>query len=294
MDSSAAAGLALVPTTERKPLITSTVGVGDLVLHALEQGCRRFVIGTGDTATNDCGMGFADALGVRFLDEFRDPIPPVGQHLAGVREIDVAGLEGRLQEATFQVACNPNSVLCGKSGTARVYGPQKGAGPAEVIALDAGTECFAGLLERHVGRELRYAPGAGGGGGLAGMIHALFGGRLRFSFDVVREYVGLDAALEAADLVITGEGFLDARTLAGKLPGNIALYAKRFGKPVAAVVGGIDDGLRLLYLNGFDAIEVATPRPCDVHVAIGHADQWLPEAAARLVRKLRLGELIAQ
>jgi glycerate 2-kinase len=290
IESASAAGLALIDEHDRDPRLTSTRGVGELIRHAYENGARKFVIGCGDSATNDVGIGCANALGVELLDSFGSPVPAVGQHLATIARLEQGELARAIaEECEIDVACNPNSILCGPSGTTRAYAPQKGADPDAVIELEQGVESFVGKLEAATGRELRYAPGGGGAGGLAGMLHALFGARLRFSFDIVRRYVDLDEHLANCDLVITGEGLLDRKTLLGKLPANVALYAKRFDKPVAVVAGGVSDRLSLVYLSGIDAIELSTPRPCELTEAIANVEEWLPAASERLMRKLQLG-----
>jgi glycerate 2-kinase len=294
IESAAAAGLALVPDNERDPRRTSTAGVGELVLDAYRKGARSFLIGCGDSATNDAGVGCLAALGVEFLDEFDHDVPAVGRHLGDIARIELGAQVEEIREAcSFEIAANPNSVLCGPDGTTRVYGPQKGAGPEALLQLEEGMDSFVGLLEEHCGRELRFAPAAGGAGGLAGGLHAVFGAKLRFSFDVIRDYVDLDKHLEECDLVVTGEGLLDRRTLSGKLPANVALQAKRFDRPVAMIAGGIADQLSLVYLSGFDAVELSTARPCSMADALANLGEWLPAAAERLLRKIEVGRRMA-
>jgi glycerate kinase len=294
IESASAAGLALVDAERRDPRLTTTRGVGELIVDAYDRGLRSFIIGCGDSATNDGGIGCAAAMGVRFLDAFDAEVPLTGQHLAGVRRIEISERAAEIRDqCRFEIAGNPNSILCGPSGTSRVYGPQKGADADTVIELERGMEHYAGLLEGHCGRELRYAPGAGGAGGLAAALHALFDAQMRFSFDVVRSYVDLDSHLEQCDLVVTGEGLLDRRTLSGKLPANIALQAKRFGRPVAVIAGGTVDRLSLVYLSGFDAVELSTARPCTLEEALGNLREWLPAAAERLLRKIQVGQAMA-
>jgi len=291
LEVASAAGLALLRPPERNPMLTTSIGVGEIIKTAAQSGHRKFLVGCGDSASNDCGAGLAAALGVQFTDAFSQPVPPRGQHLRDIAQITVPEpVASLIRECTFEVACNPSSILCGPQGTSRVYGPQKGADSREVEELATGAESFVALLESVSGTQLAYLPGAGGAGGIAGMLYALFGASLTFSFDLVRRVTNLDCRLKDADLLVTAEGCLDARTLAGKLPGALALYAKRFDVPTAAVVGDLADNLDLLYLSGFDAVEIVTKRPCTVPDALDSVQAWLPDAAERLVRKILLGQ----
>jgi glycerate kinase len=273
---------------------TTTLGVGEVVKHAYNEGVRYFIIGCGDSATCDLGIGFASALGIKFADRYGDVVPPFGKHLREIKRIERDSLAERIAaECSIEVACNPNSLLCGSGGTALRYGPQKGASEKETRLLHKGIEALTGLLEEDCNDHLGYIPGAGGAGGLAGGIYALFGGKLTYSFDVVRRYVQLDEKFSAADLVITAEGHLDANTMTGKLPVSVALYSKRFNKPVIVIAGGVADDMRIAYHNGIDSIEVVTKRPCSMDIAMHLVDEWLPSAAERVWRKMELGKALA-
>ena len=289
IESATAVGIELVAETERNPIRTTSFGLGQLVEHAFNEGAREIIVGTGDTSTVDCGVGLASALGVQFLDAFDMPVPPVGGFLGDIRRIIVSPLAELIaREASLEVACNPTSILGTSECMSRVYSPQKGADGDDLETIVAGVESFTTLMEEQLSTMLKGIPGLGGGGGIAGMLYALLGANIKFSFDVLRSYLDLDCKLADCDLVITCEGVLDRRSISGKLPGNIALYAKKYNKPVVVIAGGVADDSDLYYYNGIDAIELSAPRPCTLEEAIASVEQWIPIAANRLMHKLTI------
>ena len=206
IETARASGLALLSLAELDPLRATTYGLGEVIRQALDAGFRRFVVGIGGSATNDGGAGMAQALGVRLLDEAGRDLPPGGAALAGLRRIDMSGLDKRAAGAHFSVACDVSNPLTGPEGASAVYGPQKGATPALVQQLDAALKNFAGVVERDIGVSIDAVPGSGAAGGLGGGMMAFLGGSLRAGVDIVLDQVGLDEKLERADLVITRRG----------------------------------------------------------------------------------------
>ena len=237
MEMSSASGLTLLKHEERNPLLTSTYGTGQLIADALDRGCRRFLIGIGGSATNDAGMGMLEALGCRFLDEDGNALQGCGESMSRIATIDLSNLRLEIGESEFIVACDVDSPFHGPEGAAYVYGPQKGATPEMVIRLDAGLRNMADLIAREMGIQVADMPGAGAAGGLGGAFKAFLNAELRKGAEMVLDAIGFDEIIKDADLVITGEGRIDAQTMTGKLPYAVARRAGIRGIPVLAICG---------------------------------------------------------
>ncbi|SFD47325.1 glycerate kinase [Streptomyces aidingensis] len=306
VEMAAAAGLRLVPRDRRDPGVTTTFGVGRLVSAALDAGARRVLIGCGDSGTCDGGAGALCALGARLLDARGGELPPGGAALARLDRLDPAGLDRRLAGAELRVAVDPHTVLCGPRGAARVYGPQKGAGPAGVRALAAGLENWARVLARDLpGRppgaggaaaDLRLGPGTGASGGLAAGLAAL-GARLVPRFELLLRHVDLDGPLARADVVITAEGSLDERTFPGKTPAEVARRARRLGRPVIALAGSVGPGWgpgeHRARECGIDVCVGVLPGPLRLEEALARSAGLVTDAAAGVTRLLLLGGRLA-
>lgn len=220
------------------PLTASTYGTGQLILAALDAGARHLVLGVGGSATTDGGAGMAAALGVRFLDATGTELPPGGAALAALDRVEVEGLDARLAGTTVVLASDVDNPLTGRNGAAVVYGPQKGASAAEVAVLDAALTRYAEVLLRELGQPVADMPGAGAAGGTGAGAIAFLGARMVPGIEVVLAVVGFADAVRGADLVITGEGSMDAQSLSGKAPVGVARAAH--GVPVVALVGRLD------------------------------------------------------
>ncbi|MET9821082.1 MULTISPECIES: glycerate kinase [Streptomyces] len=289
VEMAAVAGLSLVPRALRDPGATTTYGVGELIRAALDTGVRRVLVGCGDSGTSDGGAGALRALGARLLDADGFELPPGGRELVRLARVDPSGLDGRLADTELLVACNPYNVLCGERGVARVFGPQKGATPAQVEELSAGLENWARVLTRDlgvVGTELRDAPGTGASGGLGAGLAAV-GARLLPRFDVLLDHLGLDARLARADLVLTAEGALDRQTPRGKVPAEVARRAKLHGRPVLALAGTLGEGAH--DVPGVDACHGIMPAPMALADALARAAELLTDATERALRMVLLG-----
>ncbi len=239
-----AAGLRLLGR-RRDPMGATSAGVGELVVAALDGGAHRVLVGVGGSASTDGGAGILVALGARLLDRRGRPIGRGGGALAGLAEVDLDGVDPRLRSTTVEVAVDVRSPLLGDEGAAHVYAAQKGADRRQVETLEAGLRHLAALVERAVRLPgLAEEPGAGAAGGAAFALAAL-GAQLRPGAALVCDQVGLDAALEGASLVLTGEGRLDSQTAAGKAPAEVALRAGRTGIPCVAVCGSVAGGREL-------------------------------------------------
>ena len=256
IEMAAASGLPRLALHERNPLITSTTGTGELIRHALDCGARTLLIGIGGSATNDGGVGMATALGARFFDRRGAELPPGGGALRRLHRIDLAGLDPRLATLRVEAACDVSNPLCGSTGAAAVYGPQKGATPVMVKQLDAGLARLAAVAmeQNPAWRGLATHPGAGAAGGLGFGLMAFCGATLRRGVELVADAVGLERRLRGCDLVITGEGRLDSQTVNGKTPAGVAAIAKRLGIPVIAICGCLGDGYEAVHAIGIDAV----------------------------------------
>lgn len=291
VEMAAAAGLRLVPRHVRNPLRTTTRGVGELIRSALDAGARRILVGCGDSGTSDGGAGALAALGVRLLDASGAEVADGAKALRHVDRLDASGLDPRLAEVQIDVACNPSNVLTGPRGVARVFGPQKGASPRQVDVLAKNLKHWSRLLERDLapGREdLRRGPGTGASGGLGAGLAAI-GGRLRPRFDVLLDSVDLDAAIAAADLVITAEGAIDGQTPNGKVPAEVARRAKLRGRPVLALAGTVGADADAAYAAGIDAVQCILPRPVALEEAFERGAEFVADGTERAVRTLMVG-----
>ncbi|NGO13289.1 glycerate kinase [Streptomyces sp. HC44] len=293
VEMAAVAGLSLVPRSLRDPGATTTYGVGELIRAALDTGVRRILVGCGDSGTSDGGAGALQALGARLLDVDGFELPHGGRELTRLHRIDPTGLDPRLAEVELLVACNPYNVLCGERGVARVFGPQKGATPAQVEELSAGLENWAYVLTRDVltrdlsvTSDLYGGPGTGASGGLGAGLAAL-GARLLPRFDVLLDHLDLDARLARADLVLTAEGALDHQTPRGKVPAEVARRAKLHGRPVLALAGTLGKGAHTV--PGVDAFTGILPAPMALAEALVRASELLTDATERALRMILLG-----
>ena len=290
IEMAAASGLPLVPEDQRNPLVTTTLGTGELIKAALDRGCRKFIIGIGGSATNDCGQGMAKALGARFLDATGSDLGPGGGALAELDRIDASLLDPRIAECSVVVACDVDNPLCGERGASHVYGPQKGATPEMVERLDANLGHCADLLSRDLGKDVRETPGAGAAGGLGAGLMAFLDAELKLGVDIVLEASALEERLRDADLVITGEGKFDGQTIFGKTPIGVAKTAKKHGVPVIGVGGSIADDATVVYEHGIDALIPILAVPMSLDEAIDRGAELVAAAAARGARLFRLGQ----
>jgi glycerate kinase len=240
LESAQACGLRQVPVGPATALNAGSAGVGELIVAALDAGCRELVIGVGGSACTDGGSGMARALGVRMTDAAGRELRYGGAGLAELATIDATGLDPRLAGCTVRIACDVTNPLLGPAGAAPVFAPQKGAGPAEVARLAAGLAHYAELVRQARGIDIGGLPGGGAAGGLAAGLVAFAGGRIGSGIDYLLELLGFADRLAGCSLVITGEGCLDAQSLAGKAPAGVARLAGRQRVPVLAIAGRIE------------------------------------------------------
>jgi glycerate kinase len=281
VESAAAAGLALVPPQVRRPTETTTFGVGELVRAALDGGARRVVVGLGGTATTDGGAGLAQALGV-VLKGAATPVR--GGELERVTGVDRSSRDPRLADVPLVVLTDVDNPLTGPEGTARIYGPQKGASEAEVLALDRALLHFA-----KVAGDAGEVPGDGAAGGMGYALRVLFGAERRRGIDWVLDAVRFDERLDGVDVVFTGEGRLDAQSARGKVLSGVAARASARGIPVVALVGSLGDGAGDLASWGLTRVLALTGEGVTEAYAMLHAEALLETLAADAVRGVRQG-----
>ena len=249
----ACAGLPLVGDNKHAEL-TTTYGVGQLMLHAAQNGCDKILMGLGGSATNDGGTGAASAVGVRFLDKDGNHFVPVGNTLKDICSIDITNIDESLQNIDIITMCDIDNPLCGENGAAHVFAPQKGADNSTVQHLDEGLSHMADIIKRDTGKEVKKLAGAGAAGGMGAGMVAFFSSRLRMGIEAVLDTVHFDSLIQDADLIFTGEGMIDYQSLRGKVVIGVALRAKIAGVPLFAVVGDIGDNIQTAYDMGVTSI----------------------------------------
>jgi len=289
IEMAAASGLEGVPPDRRDPRTATSRGTGELIRAALDAGARRFVLGVGGSATNDGGAGMLQALGVRLLDADGKDLGPGGAELARLDRIDVSRLDPRVRDAEFRIACDVDNPLVGPRGASAVFGPQKGATPAMVAQLDAALAHYAEVIRRDLHEDIAQTPGAGAGGGIAAAMVVFLEGQLKPGVEIVLDAVGLDVAVRDADLVVTGEGRIDGQTVHGKTPMGVANVARRHGKPVVAIGGGLAVDADAVHAYGIEVVVAAVARPCSVAEALAAGADNLRRAARNLAAALALG-----
>jgi glycerate kinase len=277
-------GLARLPGGRPAPLSASSFGAGEVLRAALEAGARRIILGVGGSASTDGGAGLLQALGARALDTSGEPVRPGGAGLREVAALDLTGLHRALYPADIILAADVDNPLTGPDGAAEVYGPQKGASPAEIAALDAGLRRWAAVVAAAVGRDWSGTPGAGAAGGVGFAALAVLGATRRPGIELVLDLAGFETALDGADLVITGEGSLDAQSLAGKTPVGVARAAARRGIAVVAVAGRSTLREAELAAAGIAAVYPLTDLEPDLERCRAEADRLLRRTGQMIAR----------
>lgn len=284
IEMACAAGLEHIALAERNPLRASSFGVGQLIGHALDLGAEKIVLGLGGSATNDAGAGMLQALGLGLFDAEGQALAPGGEALAQLARIDPSTLDSRLSPVTFIIASDVNNPLCGVTGASAIFGPQKGATPEQVNILDRALSHFADRCAQSLGQDHRHASGAGAAGGVGFAAHAWMHAHFRPGVEVVAELGGLAQAIQGAELVITGEGRMDAQTLHGKTPMGVAKIAQAAGVPVVALAGSLGEGYQALYQTGVVAAFSLVSGPTTLAHACAQAETLLSDRAQDILQ----------
>ncbi len=280
-----ASGLPMVPVELRNPLNTTTYGLGELITAAMENGCRHFIIGIGGSATNDAGLGMLTALGAKFYNQAGESCGIYGRDLADIASIDISGLHPLLKACQIDIACDVTNPLCGPTGCSAIYGPQKGATPEIIAAMDGYIGSFAQLAEKATGLSGATLPGAGAAGGLGFAFHCFLGGNLMPGIELVVKAINIEGALPTADILITGEGRMDQQTAMGKGPAGIAQSAKKANPNchTIALCGCATREAELVNQHGIDA-----------YFPILHSAMSLEEAMDAKTTKANLTQTVQQ
>ncbi|UOQ92460.1 glycerate kinase [Halobacillus shinanisalinarum] len=277
-------GLPMVPREKRNPDLTTTYGIGEAILYALDKGNKEFVIGLGGSSTNDGGFGMLQALGMKAFDANGKPVGSFGKDIFQVDALDLTSVDPRLQDVTIKVACDVDNPLTGERGASHVYGPQKGATPDQIAAYDEALGKYGRLIEQACGRQFADEEGAGAAGGL-GFAFLAIGAELHSGAKLVSDAIGLADAIQQADLVITGEGQSDVQTLYGKAPGYVAKLAETFDKPVILLSGSLDGDLREMN-EMFSGCFSIVPGPKTLAECMAEGEVYLYEACRQLTHLL--------
>ncbi|MHB8587852.1 MAG: glycerate kinase [Candidatus Dormibacteraceae bacterium] len=285
VELASASGLTLIPDERRDPRKTSTYGFGQLLEAVRRAGAGQVIAGIGGSATNDGGAGMAQALGYRLLDAAGSELPRGGAALARLERIDPAGFDPGWHSVNVMVACDVTNPLTGPQGASAVYGPQKGAGDEMIRELDAALAWFAAVIERDLGKRVEDVPGAGAAGGTGAGLIAFLDARLVPGAPLVVEASGLDARLQGADLVITGEGRADSQTAYGKAPGEVAKRAKAARIPVLLVAGSKAPGWEVLSDLGVTAVVTLDEEGDNLQQLMGDAGEMLRRATVRACKE---------
>lgn len=289
VELAAASGLPMVPDEKKNPRITTSYGTGQLILSAVEAGCKKILVGLGGSATNDGGMGIAQAFGVSFKDAEGNELGYGGGELSKLASIDTSKLDPRLAEVEIIIASDVSNPLCGPTGASAVYGPQKGATPELVELLDKNLAHYAQVIKEQLGKDIINVPGAGAAGGASVALMLFAGATIQPGIQVVLDVAEIDKELEDADLVVTGEGRIDGQSVFGKVPVGVAGRAQKFNVPVLAIVGSIGDGAEAVYDHGVDSIINTQNKPMSLQEAMENAGALLENAAERAARTIRIG-----
>ena len=289
IEMAAASGLTLVDKDKRDPRVTTTYGTGELIKSSLNKGLRKIIIGIGGSATNDGGVGMAQALGVRFLDANGKELPFGGGMLNQLASIDLSGMDSHLKETTIMVACDVDNPLCGPKGASAVYGPQKGATPEIVAQLDEALRHYAEIAQKATGKDIADKPGAGAAGGLGAGLLFFTDAQLRPGVEIVLKTTGFDNLVKYADLVITGEGRTDFQTAFGKAPIGVAKVAQQYNVPTICLSGGLGKGYEDVLAQGVAAVTSVVPSPMTLEECMENSAMLIEEGTKRVCQLLTVG-----
>lgn len=284
-----ASGITLLEAREMNPMIATTYGTGEIFKAVLDEGIRKIIIGIGGSATNDGGIGFAQAIGVRFLDSDANEVGYGGQQLSRIRKILLDKIDPRIQECNITVICDVQNPLTGEKGATAVYGPQKGATVEMLEELEKGMRNYASILSDTIGTDVDSISGSGAAGGLGAALLAFCGAKLKPGIETILDIVNFDKLIDDVDLVITGEGKIDGQSVYGKVPVGVAKRCKARSVKVVAIVGSIGSQAENTYDFGIDSIMPTVNKDMSLEEALLRSEELLREAADRMFRFIKVG-----
>jgi len=277
IEMAAASGMELLKKSELNPMRTTTYGTGLLIRDAVMRGAQHILLGIGGSATNDGGIGMADALGYMFLDKNGDPVDPCGESLSLIEEIIMPETD-ILEDIQFTVACDVKNPFCGLEGAAHIYAAQKGASKEQIDALDDGLKNLDAMFMKYFDRSVIDLPGAGAAGGLGGGCDVFLGARLLPGVDYLSELIGLEQQVKEADVIITGEGSVDEQSIQGKVVGYVAGLAGRTGKRIRIICGESKIDRRDYAAMGIERLASLKDYAASKEEAISNPDQFIAAA----------------
>jgi glycerate kinase len=284
IEMAASSGLHLLSDKEKNPMETTTYGTGQLIKRALDEGCKHIIIGLGGSATNDGGVGMAQALGIKFLDNEGREIGFGGQNLKHIKSIDISGLDKRIDDVKITVASDVKNPLCGPQGASAVYGPQKGATPEMIKILDDNLKHLTEIIKKDLKKDIRNIPGAGAAGGLGAALIAFLDANIRSGIEIIMELSNFEQQVKNCDVVITGEGSTDYQTMFGKVPYGVGQVAKKYNKPLICISGSLKEGYESLYDEGVTALFSISPGPISLKDSIERGDELLERVSENVMR----------
>ncbi|WP_085505765.1 glycerate kinase [Thalassobacillus devorans] len=278
-------GLTLVSADLKNPFLTTSYGVGEAILHLLDQGIRKFIIGLGGSATNDGGLGMLQALGVKFHDQNGQNVVPNGYGLKHIRKVNFESIDPRIKDCDIKIASDVENPLCGPKGATHIYGPQKGASPQQIKELDTALKHYAQIIKNEIDYDYENTLGAGAAGGL-GFAFLIIGAFIESGAKLVAEATNLNEKIKNSDWVITGEGQTDYQTLFGKAPAHVAKIAKDHHKKTILVSGSLGEGIEELY-ELFVSCHATIPKPVSIATAMQEAKINLTLTTRNIARLLK-------
>ena len=282
-----ASGLELLKEEEKNPLRTTTFGMGQLIKDALDQGCKKIIIGIGGSATNDGGAGMVRALGAKFVNDKGEEIKEGGGNLNELHTIDLSEFDKRIENCEVIVACDVSNPLTGVNGASFVYGCQKGGSQQGLEFLDRNLSHYANVLKSAVGIDVSNIPGAGAAGGTGAGLMAFLNGELVNGIELILQTIKIEEIIKQADLVFTGEGKIDEQTLHGKTISGVASMAKKHGVPVIVLTGKIGEGIEGIYSVGVSAVYSIVNKPMELKEAIDHAPLLIQDCAKNIMLTIK-------
>lgn len=282
-----ASGLEMVPIDQRNPWLTTTYGTGELIKDALGQDIDCIIIGLGGSSTNNAGAGMAQALGAHLLDSSGQELPVGGGALKDLARIDVSELDPRLKQVEIILASDVTNPLTGPQGASYVFGRQKGADSAMIKRLDQNLHHFAQIVKRDLGKDIENQPGAGAAGGLGAGLMAFADGKMQRGIELVIKLTNLEAKVQQANYIFTGEGGTDFQTHFGKAPFGVAQLGKKYHKPVISFAGYLGNGIEKLYPDGFTTFFSIMQGASDRQSALAKGPENMTRTVANVVRLLK-------
>ena len=288
IEMAAASGLPLVPEEKKNPLKTTTYGTGELIASALEHGVEQIIIGIGGSATNDAGVGMAQALGAEILDAEGNQVDFGGGNLDQIESMNLNNLDSRLKDVEILAACDVDNPLYGEDGAAYVYAPQKGADTKMVEILDQNLRHFNQITIKELDKDTNKIPGAGAAGGLGAGLVAFLNAELKAGVDIVLEIIDFESRLKDVDLVITGEGMLDGQSIYGKTPVGVSRSAAKKDIPVIAVAGTLGRGVEKVLDHGINAYFSIIDRPAELKEIVERSPELLANLSEQVIRTIQI------